>query len=56
MYPKHCVPTFYNSYAKTIISYGLFIYGIAHKNDLESIDQDQRRILRAIFITKSLTA
>ena len=31
MYLKKCLSTFYNSYAKTIISYGLLIYGSAHK-------------------------
>ena len=53
MYPK-CF--FLNSYAKTIVSYRLLIYGSAHKSDLESIDQAQRRIPRAIFFKKSLTA
>ena len=56
MYPKKCLSTFYNSYVKTIISYGLLIYGSAHKSDLENIDEAQRRIPRAIFSEKSLTA
>ena len=38
---------FYNSYAKTIISYSLIIYESAQKSDLGSIDQAQRRFLRA---------
>ena len=49
MYPKKCLSTFYDSYAETIIRYGLLSYGSAHKSDLENIDQSQRRILRAFF-------
>ena len=54
MYPKKCLSTFYNSHAKTIISYGISIYGSAQKSDLNSIDQAQRRILRAIFFKKKV--
>ena len=31
MYPNKCFSTFYDSYAKTIISYGLLLYESAHK-------------------------
>ena len=56
MYPKKFLSTFYNCYAKTTISYGLLIYKSAHKSDSESIDQAQRRILKAICFRRRLTA
>ena len=40
---------FYNSFAKSIISDGLLIYGSAAKTNLQKIETVQRRILRAIF-------
>ena len=52
MYPKKCLSTFDNSCARTIISYGLLIYGSAQKSDWESIDRAQRRILRAFCFQK----
>ena len=42
----------YNSYALTIISYGLVLYESAHKSYLESIDQAQRGVLRVFLFKK----
>ena len=54
MYPKKCLSTFYNSYAKTIISHDLLISGSAHKSNMESFDQSQQRILKASFFKKKV--
>ena len=40
---------FYKWFEKSIILYGLLIYGRSPKTNLEKIDNVQRRILRAIF-------
>ena len=40
---------FYNSFAKSIISYGILTYGSAAKSNLYKSEKAQRRILRAIF-------
>ena len=52
LYPKKCLLMFYNAYAKSIITYGLLIYGAAAKPNLSRIESVQRRILRAIFFRK----
>ena len=49
LYPKSCLLLFYNSFAKSIIMYGILVYGSAAKTNLEKIEKAQRRILRAIF-------
>ena len=40
---------FYNSFAKSIISYGILTYGSAAKSNRYKIEKAQRRILQAIF-------
>ena len=49
MYPRKCLLMFYNSFAKSVICYGLIVYGSAAKTNLKKIENAQRRILRAIF-------
>ena len=49
MYPVKCLLNFYSSFAKSVITYGLLVYGSAAKTNLEKIENAQRRILRAIF-------
>ena len=43
---------FYNSFARSIISYGILVYGSAAKTNLKKIENAQRRIIRAIFFKK----
>ena len=38
------------TYAKSVITYGLLVYGSACKSNLEQIEMAQRRIIRAIFL------
>ena len=52
MFTQKCLLTFYNSFAKSRISYGLLICGSAAKTNLSKVEKAQRRILRAIFIKK----
>ena len=49
IYPVKCLLNFYSSFAKSIITYGLLVYGSAAKTNLKKIESAQRRILRAIF-------
>ena len=49
LYPIKALLSFYNSYAKSGISYGLIVYGRAAKTNLQNIEMAQRRIIRAIF-------
>ena len=52
LYPRKCLTMFYNSYAKSIISYGLLAYGGTTKTSLELIEKAQRRIFRAMYFKK----
>ena len=52
LYPVKCLLTFYESYAKSVSTYGLLFYGSACKSNLEEIEMAQRRIIRAIFFRK----
>ena len=52
LYPIKCLLTFYESYAKSVITYGLLVYGSACKSKIEEIEMAQRRIIRAIFFRK----
>ena len=52
LYPIKALLSFYNSYAKSVISYGLIVYGRAAKTNLQNIEMAQRRIIRAIFFKK----
>ena len=55
-YPVEFLLSLNNSYAKSIINYGLLIYENANKCNLQTVHQDQRRILRATsFKSKSDT-
>ena len=49
LYPMNCLLLFYNAHARSLSSYGLLLYGIAAKTDLEMLENAQRRIIRAIF-------
>ena len=49
LYPIKCLLLFYNAYARSLISYGLLVYGSAAKTNLEMLESAQRRIIRAIF-------
>ena len=44
--------SFYNAYARSVICYGLLIYGSAARTNLEKIEMAQRRIIRAILFKK----
>ena len=52
LYPKKCLLMFYNEYAKSVITYGLLIYGAAAKTNLSRIESVQRRILQSYFFRK----
>ena len=52
LYPRKCLLMFYNSFAKSIITYGLLLYGTAYKTNMTKIEAVQRRILHAIFSNK----
>ena len=52
LYPRKCLLMFYNSYAKSVITYGLLLYGTAAKSNLSKIETVQRRILRAIYFKR----
>ena len=52
MYPMKCLLSFCNSYAKYVINHDSLIYGNAKKSNLETKDQAQCRILKAIFFSK----
>ena len=41
-------------WTKSVICYGLLVYGIAAKTNLQKIERAQRRILRAIFFKKKI--
>ena len=41
---------FYNTYAESITTYAILIYGAAAKSNLSRIKSVQRRILRAVFV------
>ena len=52
IYPIKSSLWFYNSFAKSIISYGILIYLSAAKDQRYKIENAQRRILRAIFFSE----
>ena len=43
---------FYDSFAKSVITYCPLVYGNTSKKNLEEIDRVQRKIIRAIFFRK----
>ena len=49
LYPMKCLLSFYNAYARSLISYGLLVYGSAAKTNLEMLENAQIKIIRAIF-------
>ena len=51
-YPKNCLLMFYNSFAKSVITYGLLVYGNTSKKNLKTTDRVKRKIIRAIFFRK----
>ena len=53
LYPSKCLLMFYNSFAKSIITYELLLYGTAYKTNMTKIEAVQRRIIRAIFSRKN---
>ena len=48
LYPRQCLTFVYNSYAKSIIIYGLLVVGATTKASLELIGKAQGRIFRAM--------
>ena len=54
LYPRKCLLMFYNSFARSIISYGILVYGSAAKTNLKKIENAQRKIIRAIFFQKEI--
>ena len=49
LYPMKCLLLSHKAYARSLISYGLLVYGSAAKTYLEMLENAQRRIIRAIF-------
>ena len=56
IYPIKGLLLIYNTYAKSVICFGLLVYGRAAKTNINKIEMAQRRIIRAILIKNSLTA
>ena len=52
LYRRKSLLMFYNSIAKSIITYGLLLYGTAYKTNMTKIEAVQGRILRAFFSKK----
>ena len=52
LFSKKQLLCFYNSYAKSVIQYGILTYGSFTKNHLNEILKLQKRILRAIFFKR----
>ena len=52
IYSRKCLLMFFNSFAESVICYGLLVYSSAAKTNLQKIERAQRRILRAIFFQK----
>ena len=52
LFDKKCLMMFYNSFAKSVICYGLLIYGTGANSNLKKIEMAQRRTLRAVFFKK----
>ena len=52
MFPRNCLLMLYNSYAKSLINYGIIAYGATAKSNLSKIEIAQRRIMRATFFKK----
>ena len=52
LFSKKQLLCFYNSYAISVIQYGIVIYGSTTKNHLNEIFKLQKRILRAIFFKR----
>ena len=45
---------FFNSFAKSVICYGLLVYGSAARTNLQKFERAQERILRAIFFKNKI--
>ena len=54
MFPRNCLLMFYNSYAKSLINYGIIVYDATAKTNLSKIKMAQRRIRRAIFFKEKM--
>ena len=52
LFSKKQLLCFYNSYANSVIQYGILIFGSTAKNHLNEILKLQKRILRAIFFMR----
>lgn len=46
---------FYNAYAKSVIDYGILVYGKALKTDIDKINKMQKRIIRTIYRRKKFS-
>ena len=51
-FTKENIIKFYNSYARSLIQYGILIFGGVSKNKLDAILKIQKRIVRAIFFKR----
>ena len=54
MFPRNGLLMFDNSYAKSLIHYGIIAYGATAKTNLSKIEMTQRRKMRAIFSKKKM--
>ena len=56
MFPRICLLMYYNSCAKTLISYEIIAYGATAKTNWSKIELAQRRIMKAIFFKKKMNS
>ena len=52
LYPLKCLLLFYNVYARSLISYGLLVYGSAAKTNLKMLENAQRRSIQVTFVVQ----
>ena len=52
-FTKNQLLLFYESYAKSVITYGLIVYGFTTKTNLNKIFNLQKKFFRAIFLKQN---
>ena len=53
LYPRKCLLMFYDSFARSIISYGILVYGSAAKTNLKKYLKTHSEELSELFFSKS---
>ena len=46
--------TFHRSFAKSILTYGLLLYGSANKTDIQRLENCPRRIIRGVVFKRKI--